>query len=62
MTMTNLVFNLQERGVSLNDDDDDDDQFNESSSIDEGIDEHSSSFLDQSSKISIDEPSELIDE
>lgn len=58
-TLTNLICDLQEQGVSLDDDESDNDSFNELSSLDEGIDDHASSVLDASSKLSSHESSEV---
>ena len=57
MTLTSLICDLQQRGVSLDDGESDEDSFNELSSVDEGIDDHASSVLDGSSKLSSHESS-----
>ena len=49
MDLTNLVSELHRNGIYLDDEDEDD---NTNSSLDEGIDEHSLSGLDLSSKLS----------
>jgi hypothetical protein len=50
LDLTNLINELHRYGIYLDDDDEDDDD--NDSSIDEGIDEHSLSALDLSSKLS----------
>jgi hypothetical protein len=48
--LTNLIIELHRNGIYLDDEDEDDNNTN--SSLDEGIDEHSLSGLDLSSKLS----------
>jgi hypothetical protein len=50
LDLTNLISELHRHGIYLDDEDENDDNTN--SSLDEGIDEHSLSALDLSSKLS----------
>ncbi|CAF0928309.1 unnamed protein product [Rotaria sordida] len=50
LSLTNLICNLHEHGIYLDDENESDNDIN--SSTDEGIDEHSLSLIDHSSKLS----------